>query len=70
MNDKRCPACGSNGIVATHDFERDLVILRCLNCGEMFAASIMDICEHNDGWVFNEWAKSFASQKRLCGKAV
>ena len=70
MSDHCCPACGSSSIVMTDDFERDLAILKCQVCGEMFAVSNADIYNNSKGWVFNEWANSFASQKRLCGKAV
>ena len=54
----------------TDDFERDLTILKCRVCGEMFAVSKMDIYNNGESWVFTEWANSIASQKRLCGKAV
>lgn len=70
MSGYRCPACGMDNIIATSDLERDLAILKCRICGEMFAVSNVDVCEHSEGWVFNEWANSFASQKRLCGKVV
>ena len=70
MSDYRCPACGSSGIVMTDDFERDLTILKCRVCGEMFAVSNMDEYDNGESWVFNEWANSLASQKRLRGKAV
>ena len=65
-----CPACGSSGIVMTDDFERDLMILKCQVCGEMFAVSDMDAYNNGESWVFGEWANSFASQKRLYGKAM
>ena len=52
------------------DFERDLTILKCRACGEMFAVSNVDVYNNDDSWVFNEWANSFASQKRLCGKEM
>lgn len=65
-----CPACGSSGIVMTDDFERDLTILKCRACGEMFAVSNMDVYNNGESWVFSEWANSLASQKRLYGKAV
>ncbi len=70
MSDHCCPACESNDIVTTDDLERDLAILRCRACGEMFAVSNMDVCSKGVDWVFNEWANSLACQKRLCGKAV
>ena len=70
MSDHCCPACGSSGIVMTDDIERDLTILKCRACGEMFAVSNMDVYNNGESWVFNEWAYSLASQKRLCGKTV
>ena len=70
MSDYCCPACRSNDLVTTKDIERNLTILKCRACGEMFAVSNRDIYDNSEGWVFNEWANSFASQKRLCGKAV
>lgn len=70
MSDHCCPACGSSGIVMTDDFERDLTILKCRVCDETFAVSNMDAYDNGESWVFNEWANSFASQKRLCGKVV
>ena len=70
MSDYCCPACGSSGIVVFGDFERDLTILRCRACGEMFAVSNTDVYNNDDSWIFGEWANSLASQKRLCGKAV
>lgn len=54
----------------TDDFERDLTILKCRVCDETFAVSNMDAYDNGESWVFNEWANSFASQKRLCGKVV
>ena len=60
MSDYCCPACGSNGIVLTNDFERDLTILRCRACGEMFAVSNMDAYDNGENWVFSEWANSLA----------
>ena len=54
----------------TDDFERDLTILKCRACGEMFAVSNWDVYDNGESWVFGEWANSLASQKRLCGKVV
>ena len=65
-----CPACGSNNIVMTDDFERDLMILKCCDCGDMFAISNADAYINGESWVFSEWAYSLVSQKRLCGKEV
>ena len=70
MSDYCCPACGSSNIVMTDDFERDLMILKCRVCGEMFAIPNSEAYNNGESWVFGEWAYSFASQKRLCGKAV
>lgn len=70
MSNYCCPACGSRDIVVTNDLERNLTILRCRACGEMFAVSNADVCDKGGGWVFCEWTNSFASQKRLCGKAA
>ena len=67
MNDHCCPVCESNNIVMTDDFVRDLTILKCKSCGEMFAVSNTDVCTHNEGWAFNEWANSIMAQKRLSG---
>ena len=63
-----CPACGSNNIVMIDDFERDLMILKCRDCGDMFAVSNADAYINGESWVFSEWAYSLASQKRLYGK--
>ena len=70
MSDNCCPACGSSSIVMTDDFECDLTILKCRDCGEMFAVSKVDVYDNSKGWAFNEWANFFASQKRLYGEVV
>ena len=70
MSNHSCPACGSSSIVKTYDFERDLTILKCEACGEMFAVSNADVYINGKDWTFNEWANSFLRQMRLCGKAV
>lgn len=70
MSGHCCPACGSNNIVMTDDFERDLTILKCRACGDMFAISNMDAYNNGESWVFNEWANSIEAQKKLCGKVV
>ena len=54
----------------TDDFARDLMILKCRVCGEMFAVSNIDAYDNGESWVFGEWANSFSSQKRLYGKKV
>lgn len=65
-----CPSCGAGIVVVTNDFERDLLIFRCDKCGDMFAVSIYDAGQYGVGWVFNEWRRSLARQKKLCWRGV
>lgn len=62
-----CPACDSTRIETTRDFERNMHILRCRSCGEMYAFRDEDLHEFGFAQIVREWYGSYVHQKRLTG---
>jgi len=65
MTNPTCPACGSELLHITDDFERNLKIVMCGECGESYCASNSDIYELGLAVVFAEWRGSYAKAKRV-----
>ena len=60
-----CPACGGQTIIAIEDYERNLRILRCDECGESYAVNHEDIYNLGTRGVMREWHDNYNDQKRL-----
>ena len=62
-----CPSCLGIRIETTQDYERNLLIIKCSACGEMYAVREEDVVNLGAEQIFREWHGSYMSQKRLEG---
>lgn len=60
-----CPACGSDEIITTRDVVRNLDIIGCDKCGEMYAIRLEDLSRFGIKQVIWEWHESYKQTKRL-----
>ena len=60
-----CPACGSQDIVIAEDTIRNLHVIACRGCGEMYAFADDDLHDFGFGRIVREWHESYARMKRL-----
>ena len=60
-----CPACGSTKIVTTRDIIRNLVIIGCESCDEMYAINTNDLYELGIEQVIREWYISYFKSLRI-----
>ena len=60
-----CPACGSPDIVVAEDTIRNLHVLVCCGCGEMYAFADDDLYDLGFGQIVREWHEGYARMKRL-----
>lgn len=63
-----CPACGSYKISEIQDYERNLGILKCDECGEMYAYRKEDLWNYGEKIIIREWWASYKHTKRLEGR--
>ena len=60
-----CPACGSPDIDIAEDIIRNLHVLVCCGCGELYAFADDDLHDFGFGQIVREWHESYARMKRL-----
>lgn len=50
-----CPRCHSMQFSTIYDFERDLLIIKCEKCGEMYSVTNEDYLNLGIERIFKEW---------------
>lgn len=60
-----CPSCHGEHLIEIRDYERNLRIIKCDTCGEMYAITEEDIYNIGVEQIFMEWHKGYTSQRRL-----